>query len=136
LERARAASPKKQLGTWCPVGLPLRLWEKLLPAAGLKPDTTWATVSVAALRALATGGPDAVRVEALAVSLGVSKGGFYWHFTDRQALLDDDFYANQDPQVFGRAVVGAVNDAVGYFLTHPGADAESLADSLCRIFAP
>src|SRR6267378_2239837 len=54
----------------------------------------------------------------------------------RQALLDDDFYANQDPQVFGRAVVGAVNDAVGYFLTHPGADAESLADSLCRIFAP
>ena len=54
----------------------------------------------------------------------------------RQALLDDDFYANQDPQVFGRAVVGAVNDAVGYFLTHPGADAESLAGSLSRIFAP
>jgi AcrR family transcriptional regulator len=41
----------------------------------------------AALRALAAGGPDAVRVEALAASLGVSKGGFYWHFTDRQALL-------------------------------------------------
>jgi len=54
----------------------------------------------------------------------------------RLALLDDQFYANQDPQVFGRAVVGAVNDAVGYFLTHPGADAEALADSLCRIFAP
>ncbi len=54
----------------------------------------------------------------------------------RLALLDDAFYANQDPQVFGRAVVGAVNDAVGYFLTHPGADAESLAESLCRIFAP
>jgi AcrR family transcriptional regulator len=54
----------------------------------------------------------------------------------RQALLDDQFYANQDPQVFGRSVVGAVNDAVGYYLTHPGADAESLADSLSRIFAP
>ncbi len=54
----------------------------------------------------------------------------------RQAMLDDQFYANQDPQVFGRAVVGAVNDAVAYFLTHPGADAESLAESLCRIFAP
>jgi len=54
----------------------------------------------------------------------------------RLALLDDSFYADQDPQVFGRSVVGAVNDAVGYFLTHPGADAESLAASLCRIFAP
>jgi AcrR family transcriptional regulator len=41
----------------------------------------------AALLALGAGGPDAVRVEALAVSLGVSKGGFYWHFADRRALL-------------------------------------------------
>ena len=39
--------------------------------------------------ALAEGGPDAVRVEALAQALGVSKGGFYWHFEDRQALLDE-----------------------------------------------
>ena len=30
-----------------------------------------------------------MRVEALAGQLGVSKGGFYWHFTDRQALLDE-----------------------------------------------
>src|SRR4029077_16836251 len=43
----------------------------------------------AALQAVAAGGPDAVRVEALAVTLGVSKGGFYWHFKDRQALLDE-----------------------------------------------
>jgi AcrR family transcriptional regulator len=43
----------------------------------------------AALQALAAGGPDAVRVENLAVSLGVSKGGFYWHFADRQALLEE-----------------------------------------------
>ena len=54
----------------------------------------------------------------------------------RHALLHDPFYADKDPQVFGRAVVGAVNDAVAYFLTHPGADAESLAESLCGIFAP
>jgi AcrR family transcriptional regulator len=39
------------------------------------------------LRALAAGGPDAVRVEALARTLGVSKGGFYGHFSDRTALL-------------------------------------------------
>jgi AcrR family transcriptional regulator len=41
------------------------------------------------LRALAAGGPDAVRVEAIAKELGVTKGGFYWHFADRRALLDD-----------------------------------------------
>src|SRR6185312_1360814 len=41
------------------------------------------------LRALAAGGPDAVRVETLAKALGVTKGGFYWHFEDRQALLDE-----------------------------------------------
>jgi AcrR family transcriptional regulator len=43
----------------------------------------------AALQALAAGGPDAVRVEALAASLGVSKGGFYWHFKNREALLGE-----------------------------------------------
>src|SRR5437868_2631033 len=41
------------------------------------------------LRALATGGPDSVRVEQIARSLGVSKGGFYWYFDDRVALLDE-----------------------------------------------
>jgi AcrR family transcriptional regulator len=41
------------------------------------------------LRALAAGGPDAVRVEALAQALGVTKGGFYWHFDDRRALLEE-----------------------------------------------
>jgi AcrR family transcriptional regulator len=54
----------------------------------------------------------------------------------RHAMAHDPFYADKDPVVFGRAVVGAVNDAVGYFLTHPGADADTLAASLCRIFAP
>ncbi len=53
LEKARAANPRKQLGTWCPVGLPLRLWEQLLMAAGLRPEAQWATVPGAALRALA-----------------------------------------------------------------------------------
>jgi AcrR family transcriptional regulator len=39
------------------------------------------------LRALAAGGPDAVRVEVLAKRLGVTKGGFYGFFVDRDALL-------------------------------------------------
>jgi AcrR family transcriptional regulator len=41
------------------------------------------------LRALAAGGPDAVRIEPLAQELGVTKGGFYWHFEDRRALLEE-----------------------------------------------
>jgi AcrR family transcriptional regulator len=40
------------------------------------------------LQALAAGGPDAVRVEALAKELGVTKGGFYGSFADRDALLE------------------------------------------------
>ncbi len=40
------------------------------------------------LKALADGGPAAVRVEALAKTLGVTKGGFYGYFADRDALLE------------------------------------------------
>ena len=53
LERARAAEPRKQLTTWCPVGLPLRLWEKLVAAAGIPPHAPWTSVGNVALRALA-----------------------------------------------------------------------------------
>ncbi len=41
------------------------------------------------LRALAAGGPDAVRIESLARALGVSKGGFYGYFDNRDALLEE-----------------------------------------------
>ncbi|MES1193776.1 MAG: helix-turn-helix domain-containing protein [Solirubrobacterales bacterium] len=41
------------------------------------------------LRALAAGGPDAVRIELLAKALGVSKGGFYWHFDNRRMFLEE-----------------------------------------------
>jgi AcrR family transcriptional regulator len=40
------------------------------------------------LTLLVEGGPDAVRVEVLAKRIGVTKGGFYGYFSDRQALLD------------------------------------------------
>ncbi|MFE6840498.1 TetR/AcrR family transcriptional regulator, partial [Streptomyces sp. NPDC057705] len=41
------------------------------------------------LRALVAGGPEAVRIEALAQALGVSKGGFYGYFRNRDALLTE-----------------------------------------------
>jgi AcrR family transcriptional regulator len=41
------------------------------------------------LRVLGTGGPDAVRIETLAKNLGVTKGGFYGFFADRNALLEE-----------------------------------------------
>jgi AcrR family transcriptional regulator len=83
-------------------------------------------------------------VESVGLSEGVDKvrhelqGRFAGAVAEevRHAKEHDPFYADKDPQVFGHAVVGAVNDSVGYYLTHPGADAESLAESLCRIFAP
>ena len=57
-----------------------------MPAIARTPRSRWIEEG---LRALAAGGPDAVRVEALAQALGVTKGGFYGHFADRNALLDD-----------------------------------------------
>jgi predicted Rossmann fold flavoprotein len=53
LERARAANQRKQVATWSPAGLPFRLWERLVAAAGIGTGTTWAGAGNAALRALA-----------------------------------------------------------------------------------
>jgi AcrR family transcriptional regulator len=50
------------------------------------PRTSWIDEG---LRALGIGGPDAVRIEKLAETLGVTKGGFYWHFEGRPALIEE-----------------------------------------------
>ena len=42
----------------------------------------------AALRVLAVGGLGSLSVERLATELGATKGSFYWHFTNRSALID------------------------------------------------
>jgi AcrR family transcriptional regulator len=41
-----------------------------------------------ARRMLIAEGVDRVKVERIAARLGVTRGGFYWHFKNRQALLD------------------------------------------------
>jgi len=56
-----------------------------MPPPARTPRTAWID---AGLRALADGGPDAVRVDRLARALGVTRGSFYWHFKDRRALLE------------------------------------------------
>ena len=43
--------------------------------------------AAAALAALGDGGLAAVAVEPLATRLGATKGSFYWHFTNRDALI-------------------------------------------------
>jgi len=50
------------------------------------PRTRWIEQG---MRALAAGGPDAVRIDSLAKALGVTRGGFYWHFDNREALLTE-----------------------------------------------
>src|SRR3712207_4988690 len=67
------------------------------------PRTSWIDEG---LRALAAGGPDAVRIEALARALGVTKGGFYGYFDGRPALLEEMLDA------WERAVIDEVIDRV------------------------
>jgi AcrR family transcriptional regulator len=74
------------------------------------------------LRALAAGGPDAVRIESLAKVLGVTKGGFYGYFDDRRALLEEMLDA------WERAVIDEVIERV----ESEGGDARA---KLRRLFA-
>jgi AcrR family transcriptional regulator len=57
-----------------------------VPAVLRAPRERWIN---AGLRALAEGGPHAVRVEVLASSIGVTKGSFYSHFANRARLLTE-----------------------------------------------
>jgi AcrR family transcriptional regulator len=65
-----------------------------LKSAPLQPQD-W----VRAARArLSKDGIEAVRVEVLARDLGVSKGSFYWHFRDREDLLNSMLTAWEDQE--------------------------------------
>ncbi len=68
----------------------------------------------AALAAVGREGVRAVRVESLARELGVTKGSFYWHFADREALLDamlDTWEHVGTEQVIERVEAGATTGA-------------------------
>jgi AcrR family transcriptional regulator len=54
---------------------------------GVRSRLTAGSWAAAALDALISDGVSAVAVEPLAVRLGATKGSFYWHFANRDALL-------------------------------------------------
>jgi predicted Rossmann fold flavoprotein len=53
LEAYRDRSPRRQTGTWSPVGLPLRLWLLLLGRAGVESGREWGACPLKSLRQLA-----------------------------------------------------------------------------------
>jgi predicted Rossmann fold flavoprotein len=53
LEKFRAASPRKQVGTWSPVGLSSRLWKLLAASAGVDETREWGACPLKALRHIA-----------------------------------------------------------------------------------
>jgi AcrR family transcriptional regulator len=55
-----------------------------MPKTRLRPED-WIR---AALDAIAESGLSGVAVEALSIRVGASKGSFYWHFSDRRALIE------------------------------------------------
>ncbi len=80
----------------------------------------------AGFRALATDGPAALRAEALARSLGTTKGSFYWHFKD----LPD--YKRQMLMLWRTKVATEVIDAV----EKTPSGAAQLQDLLIRAAGP
>ncbi len=86
---------------------------------------TWAT---AALEALAEGVLAAIAVEPLAARLGATKGSFYWHYKDRDALVASALalWEEQHTEAVIREVEGVATpvDRVRHLLLlvidHPG----------------
>src|SRR5262249_52935150 len=62
----------------------------------------------AALARLAQGGLDEIRVELLAKQLNVTKGSFYWHFHDRNDLLEQLLDSWRDGRL--QSISGQVGD--------------------------
>ncbi|MEU4155419.1 TetR/AcrR family transcriptional regulator [Actinoplanes sp. NPDC026670] len=106
-----------------------------------KPTATRLTAgdwTAAALEAMARGGLAAVAVEPLAARLGATKGSFYWHFANRDALIEAALQrwetdhtdavialveAEPDPLARLRTLIGTVIESTAI----PGADAIELA---------
>ena len=53
IQDARLHHSRKHVALWSPMGIPQRLWERLVIAAGINPDLTWNTLSKQGAEALA-----------------------------------------------------------------------------------
>jgi len=73
-----------------------------------------------ALEVFVSAGIDAVRITRLADDLGVTRGSFYWHFENREDLID--------------ALVGYWKDKNTAAITQAVASVDSLADGIFRFF--
>ena len=73
-----------------------------------------------ALEVFIAEGIDAVRITRLADDLGVTRGSFYWHFENREDLID--------------ALVRYWKDKNTAAMTQSVKDTDSLADGICRFF--
>ncbi|WP_367041039.1 TetR/AcrR family transcriptional regulator [Streptomyces sp. Je 1-332] len=124
--------------------------QKKKPAT--KPRLTAQDWADAALTAIGEGGVAAVAVEPLAVRLGTTKGSFYWHFANRDALIEaaldrwaqtnteemiQEVEAEPDPRrrvrlLFGEAIASATSGSLEVALLatagHP-----QVADALRRV---
>lgn len=89
----------------------------------------------AGLEALCEGGADKLTVERLAARLGIAKSGFYWHFKNRDQLLDAllDYWIDE--------MTGIATNNVGMLKIEPKARLIEIAEmiltyELCRFDIP
>ena len=78
----------------------------------------------AAENRLALHGIESVRIEVLARDLGVSKGSFYWHFRDRNELLDKLLARWEDSEIdwLNTESTAAAASRWANFIARAGAD--------------
>jgi len=93
----------------------LRLMENMRPKS--RPQLDRDAWIAEAIEVLAAEGVAGLRVEVLAKRLGVTKGSFYWHFKDRQDLLDEALTVWKE---------GRIRDIVKQTSVPPGQEAQQI----------
>lgn len=82
---------------------------------------------------LADEGLEGLRIEVLARRLNVTKGSFYWHFRDRQALLNAVATQWRDERISELASQAAVPPMMAMPLIHQIIDTYATQPNFCRM---